>query len=173
MVRRRDEAETVLMKTIPLTQGKEALVSNKDYGYLQRWHWCAGRYRNGLFYAVAHDYRNGRRVTVYMHRLIARRKGIALRWKVDHVDQNGLNNQRRNLRAATTRQNRVNCRLSRNNTSGFRGVGHDGRRDWRARIRVNNELIVLGRFRSRRRAAREYNKAALKYGGRHACLNPV
>jgi hypothetical protein len=57
------------MKTIPLTQGKVALVDDEDYPELSKFRWCAVRHRN-TWYAVRGESADGRRLTVRMHRQI-------------------------------------------------------------------------------------------------------
>lgn len=91
---------------------------------------------------------------------------------VDHKDNNGLNNQRENLRLASGSQNKANCAKYSNNTSGYKGVTlRKERNTWRAQIRVNNKLIILGCFVDKEEAARAHDKAALLYFGEFAQLN--
>jgi hypothetical protein len=84
---------------------------------------------------------------MFMHRYILGLKpgdGI----KVDHIDGNGLNNQRNNLRPTTNSQNLQNRHtLDRNNRSGYRNVAWDNERTrWIVTIRVNNKNIHVGRY---------------------------
>lgn len=149
------------MKMIPLTQGKAALVSDKDYAYLRQWKWCL---LQGC-YAVRGD------KSVRMHVVIARRMGLNPN-EVDHRDRNSLNNQRRNLRPATKTTNGRNRGPNKNNSSGFKGIHRDGAR-WRAQIRVGQQRIHLGRYATPEQAAAAYNKAAKKYFKSFAYLNPL
>jgi hypothetical protein len=164
------------VRTIPLTQGKEALVDDCDYEYLTQWKWRferGGHRRTG--YAVCWDAGSKLRKLVKMHRLVAERGGLTTDGKqIDHVDGNGLNNCRDNLRLATSSQNRANLRRARNNTSGFKGVQwHRQNGRFRAYIRVAGRQHHLKYFHDPRDAARAYNEAALKHFGEFACLNPV
>lgn len=158
------------VKTIHLTQNKKARVSDNDYHHLCKWRWFAARTRR-LWYAVAHDYRKDKRITVYMHRVVAKRKG--LKESVDHRDCDGLNNMRSNLRSATAKENSRNRGKPANNTSGFKGVEYRGPKQWRARIRVDGRLQIIGTYTTRKEAAREYNKAATHYFGKFAWLNSI
>lgn len=164
------------MKTIPLTQGKSALVDDCDFEYLLQWKWQFERNGN-TGYAGAWDEANadGRRPRIAMHRLIAQRSGLDVTDKeVDHRDGDGLNNQRGNLRIATVSQNQANRSRARNNTSGFKGViWEPSRRKWRAQICVAGKRMTLTRRNDPLEAARAYNEAALKHYGEFACLNPV
>lgn len=97
--------------------------------------------------------------------------------EVDHVDGEGLNNRRFNLRGATRRQNSYNARLRSGGSSRFKGVSLDamaserGAAPWRAYIRVDGRQIVLGRFQTEAAAARAYDTAALEVFGEFAATN--
>lgn len=160
------------MKPIPLTQGREALVSDCDYHYLMQWRWCFSKHRSGKGgYAVRIECLPRQR-TILMHKVVAARKGLA--GEIDHRDQNKLNNQRSNLRLATRKQNSANRGRNCNNTSGYKGVSwHAPRGKWRAYIAVDGWQHHLKLWKSKREAARAYNNAARKYFGKYAALNTV
>jgi len=110
---------------------------------------------------------------LYMHQIVAERMGLRPE-RCDHWNQNRLDNRRKNIRAADGLTNQVNRRLSRNNTSGYKGVSRfadTGK--WRAAIGYKRRQVHLGLFANRKAAARAYNKAALRYFGDFACLNKV
>jgi hypothetical protein len=164
------------VKTIPLTQGKEALVDDCDYEYLVQWKWQfqrEGHRRTG--YAVRIQRTGEKRSHLCMHRLVATRSGLVIDGKqLDHVDGDGLNNCRGDLRVSTTSQNHANRRRNRNNTSGFKGVTWNKRwKKWVAQIEVAGQNLYLNGFDDPRDAARAYNEAALEHFGEFACLNPV
>jgi hypothetical protein len=100
-----------------------------------------------------------------MHRDILRLR--SRRKKVDHKDHDGLNNQRRNIRSCTNRQNQQNRKPSR--LKGFIFNRTNG--NYNARIHVNGKMIYLGVGKTPEEAARIYDKAAVKYFGRFACPN--
>lgn len=94
--------------------------------------------------------------------------------EIDHVDGNGLNNQRMNLRICTHLQNTMNRKKSKGKSSVFKGVvWNKEKNNWRARIRVNKKLIHLGYFFIEAEAAKIYNIAAVKYFKEFARLNKV
>lgn len=112
----------------------------------------------------------GTRGHVLMHRLVL---GISdRRIHVDHVDGDGLNNVRSNLREASDAQNAANRRKQRGFTSRFKGVfWHKGRGHWVARIKVNGKHSYLGSFATEEDAAASYDRAAVVAFGEFARLN--
>ena len=86
-------------------------------------------------------------------------------FEIDHIDQNGLNNQIENLRAVTKSGNQRNAKQSKKNTSGFTGVNRDNRRQkWVARICVDGRRINLGSFTKKREAIFRRKLAEIHYG---------
>lgn len=157
------------MKKIILSQGKVALVDDSDYPGLSGFIWCAVKDGNTFYAARTITYNNGVSSLLRMHSVLL--LGVE---KIDHRDGDGLNNQRHNLRPATTRQNGQNRRKVAAASSAFKGVSfHLRDRKWQARIKVSAARIQLGYFESEADAARAYNAAALKYFGEFASLNVI
>jgi len=103
---------------------------------------------------------------VYLHRLIM---GAAKGQEVDHINGDGLDNSRANLRLANRSQNCANRRDYRSK-SGFRGVyAQPNGKTWQVRISVNNKLVGGGSFSDPEEAARHY--LARQYYGEFATLN--
>lgn len=160
------------MKEIPLTQGRVALVDDANYGWLNQWKWCAARAScQYLFYATRNVRTSGHRYYEHMHRaILGLQPGDGK--QCDHVDGDGLNNQRSNLRISSQTENMHNRRKLIVGTSKYKGVcWYRRERKWRARIRVNRKLISLGYFASETDAALAYNRAARKHFGDFALLN--
>lgn len=84
---------------------------------------------------------------------------------IDHIDGDGLNNSKENLRLVSQSGNCINSRMKCNNTSGVTGVGLF-KRDlkWAAQIWVDNKKINLGRFTTILEAAVIRRNAEIKYG---------
>lgn len=159
------------MKRIKLTQGKYTLVSDKDYAYLNQWEWCCS--------AAEYAIRGVRLVNkptkhIYMHRVILERMGLKNFKHGDHRNCNRLDNRRINLRVATCSENQHNKKLQKNNTSGYKGVSwYACYGKWRVRIWAGRKSKHLGYFIDIIIAAKAYNKAAKKYHGKFAKLNPI
>lgn len=93
---------------------------------------------------------------------------------VDHINHNGLDNRKSNLRVCTNSENGRNKSAQGNNASGYKGVSWKGRdKRWRATIRAMGKHIHLGTFDTPEAAADAYDKAALKYHGEFARTNAM
>lgn len=96
---------------------------------------------------------------------------------LDHIDGDKLNNNINNLREATKSQNATNSKNTKYyngkpTSSGFKGVHwHKQREKWQSRISINGKRKHLGLFTSEIKAARSYNRAAIKEYGEFARLN--
>ena len=104
----RDNLNGIKMKEIVLTQGKVALVDDEDHEYLNQFKWCAAN-NGGTFYAIRKACYDGKWITERMHRVLF---DIPPGKEIDHIDHNGLNNQRSNLRIVTRQQNKFNASVS-------------------------------------------------------------
>ena len=151
------------MKLIKLTKGQFAIVDDSDFEYLNQFKWhlsCNG-------YAA----RKLHKSDIFMHRIINNTpEGLF----TDHINRNGLDNRRKNLRSATYSQNSMNRSRQKNNTSGYNGVyWHSQARKWRTTIRLNGKFIHLGLFEDKTEAAKAYNIGAKKYYGEFANFNQI
>jgi hypothetical protein len=108
-----------------------------------------------------------------MHRIILKAPKDA---HVDHINGDGLDNRKWNLRLCTRSQNLCNSSIKRNNTSGYKGVRLDkwiGYKKWRAYIWTNGRQKYIGNFSCKNEAAKAYNETATKYYGEFAKLNII
>lgn len=156
-----------MTKEISLTQGKVALVDDEDYERVSQYNWylCKGAGTRKAMYAS----REENHKHIKMHTFITGYK------RTDHINRDGLDNRRINLRESTNAENCRNVGLTKNNTTGYKGVinrsKYRGRKIFRARIRVNYELIQIGDYLTAEEAARAYDEAAKKYFGEFAWTN--
>jgi hypothetical protein len=151
---------------IPLTKGYFAVVDACDADLLQyRWYALTSKKRRGV-YAQRKDYANN--TLIYMHReILSRMVGRELGRLdfTDHIDHDGTNNRRDNLRLATPSQNAHN---SLRNRSGLRGVCQTSLHVWTATIQVKTEVIRLGYFPTAEQAHEAYKIALVKHHGEFA-----
>lgn len=153
-----------------LTQNKIAIVDAEDYAYLNQFKWYAFKHRN-TFYAVRWLFKENKQIALLMHREILKpSKNI----KIDHINRNGLDNRKCNLRICNNSQNMMNREKQCNNSSGYKGVcwvQHANK--WMAQIGVNKQNKYLGYYSTKEECAEVYNEAAKKYHGEFAELNRI
>ena len=151
------------MKVIELTQYKFALVDAADYDALSAVKWRANTQPHTT-YAVRES--EGR--TVQMHRVItAAPQGV----EVDHINGDGLDNRRDNLRLCSRKENQRNKRVT-PHSSKYKGVTwNTSHGKWQARIRIDGRQKHLGYFTDEIDAGRAYDEAAVKAFGEFARLN--
>lgn len=146
------------MPLIPLTQGKYAIVDDSDYALLNQWKWY---YRSGYAVRTSENIR--------MHRFILNApKGF----EVDHINGNGLDNRRCNIRIVTKQQNQWNRGPYKCNKTGFKGVSRLSSGNFQAAIRKDKKLVYLGFFSDPSDASLAYCKAAAELHGEFARTVP-
>ena len=157
------------MIKVPLVgkyKGLYAIVDDCD-AWVLKFRWCGIKPRN-IIYAVVSTRKKGLNGT-RLHRLIlGLKKGDS---GVDHIDGDGLNNLRNNLRLATNSQNQMNQRKYRG-TSIYKGITwHKRDKKWNTQIAKDSKLIYLGYYISEMEAAKTYDKKARELFGEFAKLN--
>lgn len=138
-----------------------ALVDEDEWDglYVNRW-----RLQNG--YVVRGE---GHKV-IYMHRQILKMTDPNV--FVDHINGKRHDNQKENLRAVTPLQNSWNQAMPFDNTSGYRGVWYDKRRDkWVAEIIFNWKKIYIGQYDLAEQAAYAWDAKAIELYGDFARTN--
>ncbi len=145
------------MATLPLTQGREAIIDDDDYLNCSKYKWIFNIKSRGAGYAQRGQHIRGAvggrtSKTIYLHREIL---GITdSKLIVDHINGNTLDNRKINLRVVTPSiscRNRGSCR---NKTSSYVGVHfHKLTKKWRAQIKVGSKKVSLGLFHTERDAA--------------------
>lgn len=141
-----------------------AIVDDEDYLELSKYKWNAHfPKKSSTSYA--------RCSKGYMHRMILNApKGL----QVDHVDHNGLNNQKNNIRICSSKENNVNIKSQKNSTSKYLGVSFEkSRNKWKACIRFNGKQKTIGRYNTEDEAGLAYNKEAVIHHGDFANLNEI
>ena len=186
-------------RRIPLTQGKFAIVDPADYEKLARYKWFAVGYERS-FYAMRMVKAKAGRVKPPirklrgkppmrklwgkppMRKLWGKQKSVRMHRAVldvpagkfiDHINHNGLDNRKANLRIVTRRENSWNKRKQRGNySSQYKGVTWLKRTGkWQARIVCRGTSIFIGQFDDEEAAARAYDARAAELFGEYAALN--
>nr|WP_314586609.1 HNH endonuclease [uncultured Pseudomonas sp.] len=145
--------------------GREVLFDEKDAALVLGFRWSV-RVSNNTAYVQRLLYEGGKYCGYEsLHRRIMQcPEGMV----VDHINGDGLDNRRANLRICLQRQNLMNRRIHCNNRSGFKGVYHDPSctlRPWRAEIRANGKKVRLGFFADPEDAHKAYLNAAARLHG--------
>jgi hypothetical protein len=167
-----------MAKLIPLMKGRgpearvvaHSVVDDADFERLARFRWnlCSSGGQGRTFYGRRSFRVDGRIYAEFLHQAVLRTKGV------DHIDGDGLNNRRDNLRPASHGQNIAAARR-RPPSAGYRGVHHDPRDGglYQPRIGIRGRVLSLGTFRSPHEAAAVYNFAATAIHGEFARPNPI
>lgn len=136
--------------------GHQVLLDEEDTHLFDEYRWHIKRNRSKTYVRCHPQF-------VYLHRMVMNAPvGI----QVDHINGNGLDNRKENLRLCTTSQNLFNRGKNKNNTSGLKGVGFDKRRGtWYARIEVDRKTIFIGSFPSPSEAHEAYKRVAIEKAG--------
>lgn len=154
------------MMQIALVSGDIASVDDDDFNTLNKFRWH--RLKNGkTIYATRKKCdQNGIWKNEYMHHMILSPTG---KHEIDHIDGNGLNNQKSNLRFVTHRQNLQN-RHPDQKLSRFPGVTWCKRdKKWKAQIRFLGKNKHLGNFKDELEAATAYRVACKVLTGELLC----
>ena len=150
-----------------------AIVSREDSHLLEEYKWRAcGQYLDGNWYAQSKRYARETGKSESLHRAVTGHQ-----WEmVDHINRNGHDCRRENLRESDpTRnaQNKRRCDAGVNGSSRYKGVSRVPSGKWSARIRIDGWLKWLGTFDDEAQAGLAYNNAALQYFGEYAYLNKI
>jgi len=151
------------MKKIPLTRGQFALVDDEDYEWLMQWKWCVLKSKHTC-YAMRQQRISGKPTFIFMHRQILGLKPGDRR-DVDHINHNGLDNRRDNIRDVSHQENTFNS-----NPRGYCWNRHIGK--FAAQIVLNGRQHFLGYFDDRNNARAAYlaAKAELHKIGGVSCV---
>lgn len=159
-----------MSKLIPLTNGEFTLVDDEDYEELAKYKWGVLKVHQSSHATRTTKTKNESR---FMHRIIFKAKtGEPF---IDHIDGNGLNNQKSNLRWASRSENMQNSKKTLGKRhSKYKGVSfHKGSKKWCANIRKETKKIYLGLFETEIAAAQCYNKVAKEIFGAFAKINLI
>lgn len=167
------------MKHIPLSSGRQgfALVDDDDFATVSALKWQPDRHGKITYARHIHYIKGGKGTNtkaILLHRFVLGLHEQAFPF-VDHIDANGLNCQKGNLRPCTNAQNQQNYqRLRANKTSRYKGVSTARQRrgkPWQAAICIDKKRIYLGSFDDEQEAAVAYDRAAVMHFGEFAATN--
>lgn len=156
--------------TIALSQGRVALVDDDDFERVAQFKWCTviNNQPPHIAYAMS-----ALAPVKYLHRFILRAKRGQ---SVDHINGDGLDNRRANLRIASSAENSRNRRRQLSKKSKYKGAFHRPgfNKPWMMRLqyaRTPVRKVLTQSFYTEEEAARAYDNAAKQLFGPFARLN--
>lgn len=144
------------MKEIQISKGAKTQVDDEDYDFLMQWRWHLSKDKWNS-YVKRNEVVNGKHITIRMARVLLKADDPKI--YVDHIDHNGLNNQKSNLRLCTSSQNQFNCRSIRSNKRSSIYIDISPRKPtkfgqkWRAKMNINGKTVQIGEYFSEYEAA--------------------
>ena len=179
------------MPFIELTRGYEVEIDQDDYELIQtvgKWYtsntktmYAEKRLTENQLniineYLITNNRNPISKKTLMMHRLIMNANSDQI---IDHIDGNGLNNKKENLRFVTKSENSQNKKRKSTSSSKYKGVYYAAteknnlKKPWRAYIKdsKSNKKITLGHFLTEEEAAKAYDQKAIELFGEFARLN--
>ena len=159
---------------------KQVMIDDDDFELVNQYHWYY--IKQGYAYGYKPPFVKGVSKLVFMHRVILELE-YGNSTEVDHIDHNGLNNQKSNLRKCTRLQNIHNIGKAKNTKSKYLGVSPTIPRKmvngklkfyavvYQAKISINGKTTHLGLFKTEEDAAKCYDSYAVQQYGEFANLN--
>ena len=156
-----------MIKKIKLTQSKETFIDSEDYEKIKSYNW----YYHSSGYAACKQKINNIWKTILLHRVIM---NCPNNKQIDHINGNGLDNRKENLRICTHAENGRNTKKRKGTTSKYKGIyWYKALSKWSVRIRFNYKWIFIGYFNDEKEAAKAYNEKAKELFGKFAKLNII
>lgn len=115
--------------------------------------------------------KDGKKTSIKFHREIMRVTDPQS--CVDHINGNGLDNRRANLRVIKKKHNAMNRKLNLNNTSGYKGVTIGPHGLYYVRVQSNGQSVFVGAYKDIKHAARAYDIEAEKLHGEYSSTNKM
>jgi hypothetical protein len=153
------------MKEVLLTQGFVTVVDDEDFDRVNQFRWVVLKNKNNC-YAWSRQPHPGKKT--YLQNFLMHPPSGFL---VDHINRNGLDNRKQNLRICTPRQNTHN-RPSHGKLS-YKGVVFckSKKNPYMVRLHADKQWTYLGCFPTAELAAEAYDRKAFELYGEFAYLN--
>lgn len=149
---------------VTLGTGFKILLDREDAAFAYTHYlWVHKKAATPCVYAICIETKRSKRLARFMCDVP---KGMV----VDHINGDGLDNRRANLRIVSSQQNNQNRAKMRGTSSQYKGVSRTRER-WLAYLYVNYKQVRLGTFEDEADAARAYDAAARQQFGSCAALN--
>ena len=135
---------------IQITKTDYTIIDKEDLILFAKYNWhikktCRNKYLQ------TNILKEDKKTTIYFHQLIM---GKIKDLETDHINNNGLDNRKSNLRLVTHKENQNNLPKRTNTTSKYKGVSFcKERNNWCTQIYENGKAKTLGRFITEAEAA--------------------
>jgi hypothetical protein len=108
---------------------------------------------------------------VYLHRFVMKETDPIV--KIDHINNDPLDNRKKNLRRVDMRQNAFNrTKTTKESSSQYKGVSYNKTTGkWIAYIKIHGIKYTLGSFDNEKEASKKYNEKAKELFGEYSKLN--
>jgi hypothetical protein len=165
-----EEIYQILVKDLHWINGKPFWLKVSNYRKTDK---PAG-YINSHGYRVVGFRLSGKLWRIKAHRLRWYAEHKVIPEQLDHKNRDKDDNRIENLRECTTEQNNMNIAVNPNSKSGYIGVSWVKKyKIWKAYIRINNKVKIIGYYYTKEEAARVRDDWAKKHHGEFASLNFV
>ena len=140
---------------------KRFVIDLEDYDKIKNYTWILD---DSGYVRTTVTEENGKSTTYGIHNIIT-----GIKYHIDHIDRNPLNNRKNNLRWATLSQNAHNKNLLKSNTSGVTGVYYDNKKGlWKATIIIKKKKKYLGSSKNKDTAIKKRLLAEKEFLGEFA-----
>jgi len=148
---------------IKLKNGNVAMIDDDDCHLVEGKSWSWSKNKNMKYV------RSGK---IYLHRIIINAQPKQI---VDHINGNGLDNRKSNLRITTHQGNKANSHHGKY-TSKYIGVSHlrnspKAANQFGVQVKQDGKNVWIGRFKTEVDAAKAYDSFAKQKYGANAVLN--
>ena len=164
-------SDLIAPHTFPVPSGETVTIDAADRELVEaNGPWHAGRQPHTTYVIADRCRPDGTRTTIFLHRLLLDPPDGM---DIDHVNRDGLDNRRVNLRVCTRSQNNANSPPRPGCSSQFKGVSwHKARSKWHAKGKNGSgKNLHLGCFTDEHEAAHAYDEHAVATWGAFAWLN--
>ena len=146
------------------------LIDVEDFELVSKYQWHIENSRKTIQYAQTNLCVKDSQKTIRLHRLL-----IPNVQQVDHINHNGLDNRKSNLRACNNRENNCNKDFSKKPPkSGYTGIRYNEKvGSYYVRIMVNKKEISLGHYNNLKDAIEARRQGEIKYFGKFRYSNEI
>lgn len=146
------------MEEIKINKGFVVLIDKENLNKIMNMKWYVVK-KGSIYYAAHTYYYKGKSKRLYMHRYLMDETNPKIH--VDHINGNGLDNRKLNLRSVTAIENGRNRGKQSNNKSGYKGVYWNKQKNkWHSVLRHMGKKIHLGFYDDAKSASESYYKKA-------------